>query len=144
MLFNKENFDIWYRQYQEQYKRTTKYITSRGGTVRDTTPLTRTEFEIDFKSMVADNPKKSGVQIAKMMAKQELYETSFSQARRYAEAHVSEFGGVVDINLIQKYRLGTQTDIFETIKEFRNQMKLSGFTNQAAALMISQEFFGST
>ena len=144
MLFNDENYDIWYRQYKEQYKKTTKYIVSRGGSVRDTKPLTRSEFEIDFKSMAADNPKKSGAQIAKTMAKQELYETSFSQAKKFAEAHVNEFGGTVDINLIQRYRLGTETDIFETIRGYREQQKQAGFTNKKQlALMVSQEFFGS-
>ena len=143
MLLVKENFDIWYREYQAQYKRTTKYIKSRKGTIRDTEPMTRKEFEIDFRSVLEDNPNKSGKQIAQMMAKQELYTTSYSQAKRYAEAHVSAFGGEVNINLIQQYRLETRRDVFDNIQSLRRQMKHDGFTDSAIALVVSQEFFGS-
>lgn len=144
MLLKKENLDIWYREYQEQYKRTTKYIRSRKGKIRDINgPMTRKEFEVDFRSVLEDNPKKSGKQIAQMMAKQELYTISWKQAKNIAEAHVYAFGGNVDINLIQQYRLETRRDVFENIQLLRRQMKLDGFDDTSIASVVSQEFFGS-
>lgn len=143
MLLIKENFDIWYNEYKEQYKRTTKYVKSRKGKLRDTTPLTRKEFEIDFRSMVTDNPKKSGTQIAKMMAKQELYTTSWSQAERLAKAHAAEFGGDVNLALIQQYRMESRQEIFGTIKQLRHRMSAEGFDSGAIRLIVAQEFFGS-
>lgn len=143
MLLIKENFDIWYDEYREQYKRTTKYVKSRKGKLRDTTPLTRKEFEIDFRSMVTDNPKKSGTQIAKMMAKQELYTTSWSQAERIAKAHTAEFGGDVNLALIQQYRMESRQEIFDTIRQLRSRMSAEGFDSGAITLIVAQEFFGS-
>lgn len=143
MLLTKTNLDIWYKEYRAQYDRTKKYIKSRKGTYRDVEPMTRKEFAVDFESMVNDNPKVSGKKIAQTMAKQELYTTSYGQAKKYAEAHVAAFGGEVNINLIQQYRIEVRTDIFTVIKQVRRQMKDEGFDNGAIATVISQEFFGS-
>ena len=93
--------------------------------------------------MVADNPKKSGTQIAKMMAKQELYTISWSQAERIAKAHVAEFGGEVNLALIQQYRMESRQDIFTSIQSLRQQMRSEGFDSGAINLVVSQEFFGS-
>lgn len=144
MLLIKENLDIWYRAYKAQYDRTTKYIKSRKGKMRDTDgPMTRKEFEIDFRSMVFDHPKKSGKQLAEMMAKQELYTRSYAQAKKYAEAHVAAFGDEVNINLIQQYRMQSREDVFTTIKRVRRRMRDDGFDSGAITILIGQEFFGS-
>lgn len=143
MLINKTNMDIWYNEYKDQYKRTTKYIKSKGGTPRGLAMLSRTEFEMDFKSEALDNPKKSGVQIAKSMAKEELFPKSFKQAQKYAEAHVREFGGTVNAHLIAQYRLETNKAIFPEIESRRSELFTKGKSKAEVALIISQEFYGS-
>ena len=143
MLITKTNIDIWYQEYKDQYKRTTKYIKSRGGEPRELSMLSRAEFEMDFRSEVLDNPKKSGTQIAKSMAKEELFTKSFRQAQKYAEAHVKEFGGSVNAQLIAQYRLEKNKDIFPIIESRRSELFSKGKTKADVALIISQEFYGS-
>lgn len=143
MLLTEQNIDIWYRVYKKQYETTKKYITSRKGSYRDIGMMSRDDFETDFRAMVSDNPKLGGTAIAKKMAKQDLYTTSYAQGKRLAEAHTDVFGGEVDIQIIQKYRLGLTSDIFNIIQAVRKDMKSQGFSNNAIAIMISQQFFGS-
>lgn len=143
MLLTKQNIDIWYSVYEKQYETTKKYITSRKGSYRDIGMMSRDDFETDFRAMVGDNPALGGTAIAKKMAKQDLYTTSFAQGKRLAEAHADVFGGNVNIHMIQSYRLGLNSDIFNIIQTVRKDMKSQGFSNEAIAILISQQFFGS-
>lgn len=143
MLITKENLDIWYREYQKQFKTTHKYITSRGGKVRTSTPLSRRDFEMDFLSESYDYPKLSGKQLAQRMAKQDLYVASSKEALRAAEAHIREFGGSQSFNLIMRYRIGAEEDIWEAIKIFRQSKQDEGFSSTQINILISQQYFGS-
>lgn len=143
MLITKTNIDIWYDEYKSQYIKSTKYAKSRGGSTRGLSMLSRTEFEMDFKSEALDNPKKSGSQIAKGMAKDEVFTKSYKQALKHAEAHVREFGGKVTADLVAQYRLETNKDIFPEIEARRAELKTKGKSKAEVALIISQEFYGS-
>lgn len=143
MLLTKENIDIYYRTYLKQFKTTKKYIESRKGTVRMSTPMTRSEFETDFVSTVYDEPNKSGNQIAKKMAKQDLFKVSYAQGVRIAEAHERLFGEKATIDLIQKYRLQIKDSIWNEVELARANLKTQGFKNDAIKIIIGQQFFGS-
>lgn len=145
MLITKENIDIWYKEYKEQYARSTKYVKSRRGITRGLPPLSRKEFEMDFKSAIRDkdNSKKSGAQIARGMAKQEVFTMSFKQAKAASEAHIQRFGGKLTPELITKYRLEQVKDIFPLISTRGKELKKLGNDNATIALIIGQEFFGS-
>ena len=145
MLITDGNIDIWYREYLKQYEKTKKYVTSRGGKVRDIKPSSKSDFKIDFISSVSENKKVSGTRIAQNLAKQELYETSWNQAERFAKAHVEKFGGEVNINLIQRYRMNAVSgqNIWSVISERRTELRANGLSSYSANLIIGQEFFGS-
>ena len=143
MLINKENLDIWYNEYKEQFERSNKYIKGRKGTTKGLSMSNRIDFESDFISEAFDNPNISGKQLAKKMAKQEVFATSYKQAFKAAEAHIREFGGMLTPDLITKYRLQTTTDIFPLIESRRAQLRASGETKRQIAILIGQEFYGS-
>lgn len=145
MLITDVNIDIWYRQYLKQYEKTKKYVTSRGGKVRDIKPSSRSDFKIDFISSVNEHQKLSATRIAQNLAKQELYETSWEQATKFAKAHVKKFGGTVNFNLIQRYRMGAVRgqNIWNSIAERRKELRTDGLSSYSANLIIGQEFFGS-
>lgn len=143
MLLIKENIDIWYREYARQFEKSVKYIKSRKGSTRGLKPLSRRDFQYDFISQTYDNPNLSGAQIARKMAKQEVFPQSWKQAEKHAEAHVAKFGGKVDIGLITKYRIQSEDRIFELQEERRVELKQKGFSSNEIALLISQEFYGS-
>lgn len=143
MLITKENIDIWYNEYKEQYKRSEKYIKGRKGTSRGLVMSNRKDFESDFISVHFDNPKLSGKQLAKKMAKEEVFATSYKQAFKAAEAHVDKLGGKLTPNLITEYRLRTTGDIYPLITDRRAELFTLGKSAEEVALIISQEFFGS-
>lgn len=145
MLITDKNIDIWYKEYRDQYARSTKYIKSRKGITRGLPELSRKEFEMDFKSAARDkdNLKKSGTQIAKSMAKQEVFGLSFKQARAASEAHIEKFGGTLTTEFINEYRLQKVKDIFPLISARGKELKKLGKASDEIALIIGQEFFGS-
>lgn len=145
MIINDTNLDIWYNDYLKKFKNTKAYIERKGGTVRTSKPMSRGDFAIDFRSMVYDNPKMYGKQIAEEMATQDLYMVSKQQAKNYAAAEYRATGNksALSINVITEYRLGIRTDLFDSVKIVRADMKRQGFSNDAIVLFIGQEFFGS-
>ena len=145
MLITDTNIDIWYREYLKQYEKTKKYVTSRGGKVRDIMPSSKHDFKIDFISTASDNKKLSGTRIAQNLAKQELYETSWRQAEVFAKAHAKEFGGTANLNLIQRYRMHAVQgqNIWNVVSERRKELRDSGVSTYAANMIVGQEFFGS-
>lgn len=145
MLITDVNIDIWYREYLKQYEKTKKYVTSRGGKVRDIKPSSKHDFKIDFLSSVSENKKLSGTKIAQKLAKEELYETSWSQAEKFAKAHAETFGEEINLNLIQRYRMNAVRgqNIWNVIKERRSELGAEGLSSYQSNLIISQEFFGS-
>ena len=92
-----------------------------------------------------ENKKESGTRIAQKLAKQELYDTSWNQAERFAKAHVEKFGGKVNINLIQRYRMNAVSgqNIWDVISERRTELRANGLSSYSANIIIGQEFFGS-
>ena len=143
MIISEKNLDIWYREYLNQRERTAKYIKSRGGQIRSTKPLSRSDFEVDFKSEVEDNPKKTAKNIAKKMAKDDLFILTHRQSEKLSEAHVKEFGGKSNISFIMKYRLGLITDSWDVIESRRQELFSEGYNTYRANITIGQEFFGS-
>lgn len=148
MLLKEENFKIWYNEYQKQYERSTKYVKSRGGkNIRSGDMASYKDFKIDFLSEIEDNPKLSGKQIAKKMAKDELYKVSWKQAEKQAKIHVEQFGGKLSLNLIQKYRIEAfkagEQSIWTLIKKRRQELKAEGYSSYRSDIIIGQEFFGS-
>lgn len=143
MLITDKNIDIWYNEYKQQFERSTKYVKSRKGATRGLTMSSKSEFKMDLLSEHYDNPKLSGTQIAKKIAKSEVFAVSHKQALKSAEAHVSEFGGKVTMDLISKYRTQSISDIFDLTEAKRIELKRQGKTSSEIALLIGQEFFGS-
>ena len=150
----KQNLDIWYKEYLNQYKKTKKYVKSRGGKLRmvntdgklkEVEPSSRHDFLTDFISVANDNPKLSGKQIAQKMAKAELYELSWKNAEKLAESHVKEFGGKVSANLIYRYQMGAVKgeNIWDKIKQRREQHDKEKINTYNSNKLIGQEFFGS-
>lgn len=143
MLITDKNIDIWYNEYKKQFERSTKYVKSRKGTTRGLKMSSRLEFKMDLLSEHTDNPKLSGSQIAKKIAKSEVFAVSYKQATRSAEAHVSEFGGKLTTDLISKYRTQAIRDIFDLADIRRTELRKQGKTTSEIAFAIGQEFFGS-
>jgi len=143
MLITEQNIDIWYNEYKAQFKRSTKYVTSRKGKTRGLEMLSRSEFGVDFRSTVLDMPNKSGNQIARSMAKQEVFAQTQKQATKSAEAHIKEFGGDLTPELITKYRTQSISDIFSVQNRRREELRAEGKSSKEIAMTISQEFYGS-
>lgn len=143
MLITNENIDIWYKEYKAQFERSTKYVKSRKGATRGLTMSSKSEFRMDLLSEHYDNPKLSGTQIAKKIAKSEVFAVSHKQATKSAEAHVNEFGGRVTMDLINKYRTQSISDIFDVAEARRSELRRQGLSSSEIAFAIGQEFFGS-
>lgn len=143
MLITEQNIDIWYNEYKAQFKRSTKYVKSRKGKTRGLEMLSRAEFGVDFRSTALDNPTKSGNQIAKSMAKQEVFAQTQKQAIKSAEAHVAEFGGELTPELVTRYRTQSISDIFDVQNKRREELRAEGKSSGEIAMTISQEFYGS-
>lgn len=139
------DLDIYYSAYLKQRAKTMKYIKSRNGIIPSfgKDPVSKRDFELDLKAAKLENPKESYVAIAKKYAKEQLYEYSFKESTRRAEAHALRYGEKVSINLIQKYRMQSERQIFDDIQTTWSTLKAKGFKNDAIQLFISQEFFGS-
>lgn len=139
------DLDIYYDEYLKQRKASMKYIKSRKGTIPEfgKEAISKSDFKLDLISMKTDSPKDSYIKLARKYAKEQLYEYSFKQAERFAEAHVKAFGGEVTVNFIQSYRMQARGDIFTLIKEVHNKGKQQGLSSYAVNLLIGQEFFGS-
>jgi len=139
------DLNIYYDAYLKQRRKTLKYIKSRNGIIPSfgKDPVSKRDFELDLKAAKLENPKESYVAIAKKYAKEQLYEYSFKEAERRAEAHVRSFGGQVDVNLIQQYRMQNRRELYDAIQVERTSLKSKGFTNDQIEIYISQEFFGS-
>lgn len=139
------DLDIYYSAYLKQRAKTIKYIKSRKGIIPTfgENPISKRDFEMDIKSIKLDNPKESYVAIAKKYAKEQLYEYSFKEAERRAEAHITRYGGQIDVNLIQRYRMQSERQIFDDILVTRTSLKANGMSNKDIEIFISQEFFGS-
>lgn len=143
MLITNENIDIWYNEYKQQFERSTKYVKSRKGITRGLAMSSKAEFRMDLMSEHYDNPRLSGTQIAKKIAKSEVFAVSYKQAMKSAEAHVGEFGGKITTDLISKYRTQAISDIFDLTEAKRIELKKQGKTSSEIAFLIGQEFFGS-
>lgn len=148
------DLDIYYSAYLKQRAKTLKYIKSRKGIIPTfgEKPISKRDFKMDIESIKSDNPKESYVAIAKRYAKNQLYEYSFKEAERRAEAHITRYGGKVDVNLIQRYRMQSERQIFDDILNTRTSLKAKGMTHDFEIggktyanieVYISQEFFGS-
>lgn len=145
MLITKQNIDIWYRAYEKQREITKKYILSRKGKIPEIEKLSRAEFEDDFISIAQDNPTLGPTAIAKKMAKMGLYDMSYKQATKFAEAHAKHFGGTVNVNLVQKYRMNAdlEQNLWDAIATRRSELHAAGNNTYKANLYIGNEFFGS-
>lgn len=143
MLITEQNLTIWYNEYKKQYKKSEKFVKSRSGRTRELPMLSKTEFDMDFRAEVYDNPKASGKEIAQKMAKQDVYGQTAKQARKQAEAYVEMFGGHVTGDLINRFRAQSMTEFFDIIEARREELKNSGLASSTVKIMIGQEFFGS-
>ena len=82
------NIDVYYREYNKQFDKTTKYVKSRGGKVQkeyQEDRLTKSEFKTEFISAVDSNPNVSAKRLVQNMAKEHVYDFSKEQARKAAE-----------------------------------------------------------
>lgn len=141
-LLTKTNIDFWFRQYSNQFDTTKKYVKSRGGKVRDVEPLSRADFEIDFRSELEDKPGKSGSQIAKQMAKDDLYLHSFKQAKALAKAEAEREGKPLRGQDIENIRLGKK-NVWSDIATTNQELKNAGFSGKERSIIIGQQFYGS-
>ncbi len=151
-----ENYQIWYDEYKKQRAKSEKFIKSRKGKVRTYVSSGEEkaievssfrDFKADFNSYMRDNPKLSGKQIARKMAKNEVFKLSYDQAEKLAEAHVKQFGGKASLGLINKYRSYSSgsTGIFSATELRRAELEKAypGYSTYQLNKLIGQEFFGS-
>ena len=143
MILSNENINIWYKDYVKKYNNIKKFIKSRGGISLNIPMLSKQAFEIDFRSIAYDYPNTNGKKLAEKLAQNQLYTKTSAQAKKAAEAEMRQVGTPVSLQIISEYMLGTRTVTWDNIKQTRKIMKAQGFTNEAAALFIAQEFFGS-
>lgn len=145
MLMTEENIDIFYREYKKQLNKTIKYAKSRGGiiTPRGENVMNRTEFKTYFIGFAADSGEKSGMKIARDIAKDQVYELSHKQAVRAAERAATLFGDTYNINEIMRYRIGARKEIFDYQHERIRDLMKSGLTIKEAKKAVSQEIWGS-
>lgn len=136
MLVNETNLQIWYRAYKKQFEKTTKYVKSRKGQTRLSTPSNYSDFKLDFKSQLKDS-KLSGKQLAQKMAKQEVFYVSKKQAQTAAREYARQMGQRFDYGLMTKMRLS----LFEQTQEYRKT--LTGMSSYQQNKLIAQHFFGS-
>ena len=143
-----------YEVYKEQRAKSLKYIESRKGKVRkvDGRMISESsfkEFKTDLVSSLEDNPKISPKELAKRMAKDEVYSVTSAQARKFAEVAADLFGDEYNIGNVTKYRLGFTGPLFERIEQFKEEKrqeylsrgeKLSSYKLN---MLVGQEFFGS-
>lgn len=141
-LLTDSNIDFWFKQYRSQYDRSKKYAERQGGEVRDIPPLSRKEFEIDFRSEVEDNPELSGTKIAQKMAKDDVYTHSFKQARAAAKAKAEKEGRAISGEDIWNIRLNS-TGFWDDVRSFANKLKIKGLSGKEQRLKVGQQFFGS-
>ena len=141
-LLTDSNIDFWFKQYRAKYARSKKYAERQGGEVRDVPPLSRKEFEIDFRSEIEDNPNLSGSKIAQKMAKDDVYTHSFKQARAAAKAIAEKEGREITSKDIINIRTNA-TGFWNDLGSYNNELKKSGLNSKQRRLKISQEFFGS-
>lgn len=147
MLLTKSNLDYAYSEYKKQYDKTKAYITKQGGQILQIGMMSRSEFEIDFRSVVAEDPvkaqKKGWKAISQGFAKQDLYPVSWKQAERFARAHAKQFGEPYSINLALKYRMRRENRILDAIQIRRAELKSDKYEPGAIRTKVSQEFFDS-
>ena len=143
MILSDDNIKIWYTEYLKQYERTKKYVKSHGGKVRDIAPSSLRDFKIDFITASYES-KRGGFEIAKKMAKEELYQDSWKRSTALSKAHVKLYGGTLNLNLIQSYRMNAVRgkNVLDEIRSRREQLKRNN-EDININLIISQEFFGS-
>lgn len=139
------DYEKMYGEYIYQYSKTKKYAKSRGGRIRDLEVSSFKDFITDFKSALEDNPKMGPKQVARQMAKDELYETTSAQARKLAKVHEEIFGEKVSIKTITQYRLGLDKQLWNAIGQRRAQIREENpqLSTYKVNLLIGQEFFGS-
>lgn len=143
MILSNENINIWYKDYVKKYNNVKKFIKSRGGISLNIPILSRQAFEIDFRSITYDYPNINGKKLAEKLAQNQLYIRTLEQSKKAAEAEMRQVGTPVSLQIITEYMLGIRTVAWDNIKQTRKIMKAQGFTNEAAELFISQEFFDS-
>lgn len=136
------NIDFWFERYRSQYDRSKKYVERKGGKVRDIPPLSRKEFEIDFRSEVEDNPELSGTKIAQKMAKDDVYLHSFKQAKALAKAEAEREGKPLRGQDIENIRFGI-TNLWSDIETTNQELKNAGFNGKERKLKIGEQFYGS-
>lgn len=82
--------------------------------------------------------------ISKSLAKDQLYQSSYKQARSLAKAHVKHFGGEASVNLEMQYRIGSENlgdkSVLKLIADDRTA--LAGSETQKN-IYIGQKYFGS-
>lgn len=146
----KVDFEKMYSEYLSQFSASKKYAKSRGGKVRiiggvEVTPSSFSEFKVDLRSAMSDNPKKGPKALSQQLAKDEVYETSAEQAKKRAEVYEKLTGKEVTLATITKFRIGNDEDLWTLIKEQRKQLKEEqpGLSTYRINLLIGQEFFGS-
>lgn len=138
MLITEENIKIWYREYVKQFEKTTKYVKARKGQVRGTAPSSYHWFKTDFMSEVKDPSVKSGAQLARKMAKAEVYTVSSKQARLAAETLSKKTGKRLTPNMLASFKL----NLFKQTEEYRASLD-STLSATEKNKLIAQNFFGS-
>ena len=141
-----ENIDIYYKEYQKQFEKTTKYVKSRGGRVDEEyqeNRLTKDEFRVEFISAIDSNPNVGAKKLVQDMAKSDVYTFSKSQAYKAAEREAALSGITLTQQLIYSYRAGFNTNIYEVSKQlYREYKKILGSATEAR-IKVSQEVWGS-
>lgn len=158
IIYSEERWDELYREYKDQWNRSSKYVQRMSGERRSgiTGPLEKELFKIDFISERMDNPKMYGKKLAVAMAKNEVYPVSQKQAKELSKAYSRAYSDSAeeDPSMTLKFKVGSPEfkkeggffDLLKTARiEIEQELKAQGkpVNSKVINMKIGQRFFGS-
>lgn len=142
-----EQIDELYKTYLRQRESSKRYIEKHGGEMRETDISSKSDFITDLKSARADDRKASYSNLAKKLARDEVYISSTAKATASARAHAQMYGVEYSPGLVQAYRMNVEYQgetIWDNISEAYRNLRDQGLKSKVAREIIANEFFGGS
>ena len=142
-----ERIDELYGIYLRQRETSKRNVEKHGGEMRDTYISTKKDFVSDLKSARGDDKKSSYSDLAKMLARDEVYVTSTKKAFAAAQAHALSKGVPLSPGLVQAYRMNIEyrgETIWEDVSRRYHELRDQGLNSRTAKNIIASEYFGGS
>ena len=142
-----ERAEFLYREYLAQREASKRNIKKLGGEARETYVSTKAEFLSDLKSARFDDRKSSYKNLAKQIARDEIYPESSLKSIAAAKAHAKLFGVEYSPALVQAYRSKVEYKgevIWSDVSALYHSARSSGETVKEAKKLIANTFFGGS